>query len=287
MGHDFDLTENGLLMAVHINRAGLSQQSRMLSHEAAHSHNANARKIATSVKKLDSEILSDNTSVVNRARKFFDTYSIPWMDSGLRYVPITNYPKVKQGLAKLQNEFEDSFSEIDRHYDSHKLAYLKEVNDIADEVPFPTREQLRSGFSFSWTEMALPNVDDIRLKHISKKDAVEIERNVKSQYEKILKNSQTEIVNRLKERVSHLKDKLDAEGGRIFASAVENIQEEVEIVKALNITDDPDINRIIKRIETELASIDVDAVKKNDTIRMEKSNVASSVLDDIKKSFGK
>src|SRR5579859_4112170 len=229
MSRRFDLTENGILMAVHMNRAGLSQQSRMLAQEAAKSHNANAKRMATAVKKLDSDVLADNTSVVNRARKFFETHSIPWMDSGLRYVPISNYPKVKKGLQELSNEFEDTFSEIDKHYESHKLTYLKEVNDIADEVPFPTREQLRSGFQFSWTELPLPKTDDIRLMHMSEEDAAEIEANVKSHYEKILKNSRTEILERLQKRVAHLKDKLDADGGRVFHAAVDNVKEELDV----------------------------------------------------------
>lgn len=287
MSKTFDLTEEGILMAVHIERGGLSQQSRMLSHEAARAHDANARRVATSVKKLDSDILAPNTSVVNRARKFFETYSIPWLNGGLRYVPIANYPKVKSGLQELSNEFEDTFMEIDSNYDSHKLDYLKQVNDIADEVPFPTREQLRAGFSFSWTEMPLPNVDDIRLKHISKKDAEAIEEGVKSQYAKILKNSQYEIVDRLRELVAHLKDKLDADGGRVFHAAVENVQEAVAIVETLNITGDPDVTRIINRVRAEIATIDVDALKKDDNLRMAKSNLASDVLADIKKSFGK
>ena len=267
-------------------RAGITAQSKTLTREAAKAHKADPKSVKGIVQKLESEVLADNTSIMNRARSFLDERSLPWL-KGLRLVPLTNYNEVRKGLDKFSDEWNDSVAALLSQYDELRRDYLRRVNDLADEVEFPSRQKLEMGFRFGWTEMPLANPDDIRLKHISAKAVAEIKANISEQMETKLRSAQVEIVDRLKELILNLKEKTEDTDRRMFQSLIKNIEDAVDVLPSLNITNDPEINRLINDVKSKFTGIDVDDLKKDEKARAVVAKQASTVLDDIKKSFGR
>jgi hypothetical protein len=290
MGETFDLTQEALLVRLYIGQGGLTSRSSTLTREAAEAHQADYRSVAGVIYILTAEDRKETTKAINEARAFFYANTLPWDDNAYRLVPVTRYAHLKRELQRIENEFSDSVERLLANYDHLRKDYLRRVNDLAQEVPFPTSEEFRAAFKFDLLEMPIASPHDIRLRHVNQTTVNELRTKVTAQMNDRLASAQAEIVERLKDRVRRLKEQTADKDSRLFKSLVSNIEEDVDVLPKLNLTNDPEINRLIERVRAELAGIDVTTLrgdsKEAQKLRGHIHKTASSVLDDLQ-SYGK
>jgi hypothetical protein len=161
--------------------------------------------------------------------------------------------------------------------------YLRRVNDLAQEIPFPTLAEMERSFEFEVRDMPIARLEDVRLKYVDPSTLDDIKQRINQQTTDRLREAQEEIIERLIERVQRVKVQTEKEEGRIFESLIGNIEEDVALLPALNITNDPEITRLIERVKTELTQYSVEDLRKDDKLREHAAQTAGSVLKDLRK----
>lgn len=259
-----NLHEQGMLVRVPIKMRGLTAKSDTLTNEAADSRDGNRDSFSAGVKKFSVEALAPIVRIVNMARAFHVENTLPWADTGFRLIPVTRLPYWQRELTRMQGEFMDTCGVLFDSYPKLRRDYAKAVSSqIAQELPFPTLEQLRNNFDFDLMMQPIANVDDLRLKHIDPKTVAEIKAKTAQDMTEILDAGHKDIINRLFKVVTKIHEQTSKENGRLFESLVTNIQEAVDVLPALNLRNDPEINRLIKRVKVELSAVDVVALRIN------------------------
>lgn len=290
MPETFDLTQEALLVRLYIGQGGLTSRSNTLTQEAAEAHNADKHSVAGVIYILTADDRKQITKSINEARAFFYANTLPWDDNAYRLVPVTRYAHLKRELQRIENDFADAVEKLLASYDALRKDYLRRVNDLAQEVPFPSKEEFRASFKFDLLEMPIASPHDIRLRHVNPTTVNELKTKVAAQMNDRLASAQVSIVERLKDRVKRLHEQTGESDTRLFKSLVSNIESDVDILPKLNLTNDSEINRLIERVKAELASVDVTAMrgdsKEAQKLRGHIHKAAGSVLDDLQ-AYGK
>lgn len=285
-----------MLVRVPIKMRGLTAKSQTLTREAADTHEGDRDSFSAGVKLFGVDPLSPIIRIVNMARAFHIENTLPWADTGFRLIPVERLPYWQRELTRMQGEFMDAVDGLIAAYPRLRKDYIRRVNDVAQEIPFPTLEQLKGNFDFDLMMQPIANPNDLRLKHIDPKTVAELKAKAAADMSAILDEGHKDIINRLFKVVNRIHEQTSSADGRLFRSLVGNLEEAVDVLPKLNLRNDPEIKRLINRVRTELSSIDLEALKTNgkrgdvlkvaQTERAKTAKAASSILSDIK-SYGK
>lgn len=279
----YDVTQEAILVRLYVRQAGISARSRTLTREAAEKHQADPRSVNGIVQKIEASTRAELTAAINQGRAILYNLTLPWDDNAYRLCPLKVYPRLKQEMQAVQNAFYDARDAMLANYEHMRTDYLRRVNDLAQEIPFPTLAEMERSFEFEVRDMPIARLEDVRLKYVDPSTLDDIKQRINQQTTDRLREAQEEIIERLIERVQRVKVQTEKEEGRIFESLIGNIEEDVALLPALNITNDPEITRLIERVKTELTQYSVEDLRKDDKLREHAAQTAGSVLKDLRK----
>lgn len=292
----FNLSTDALLMRVIIGHPGTKTHSRKLQHEAADKHDAELDSLDTRVVRLAKDAIAKVVNIEGKARSAFYFSTVRWDDNAYRLVPATKFADLMATLNDLKDKYFDAAEEIVSKRDELADDHRKRVKDLADEVPFPTAQELRRAYRFEIRQMPIPDINDIRLRHMDPRMVDSIRADVDQLYAERLHAAQVEIIDRLRERVSSIREAMTRKEGKLHDSLATNLDKEIEALPSLNITGNPEIARLIARVKDELSGLQIDSLKVSKkqkpaerkavlATRKLVAESASSVLDDLK-NFG-
>lgn len=285
----FDLSQEAILMRLSVSQGNLTASSSVVVRDAAAANNAEADALYGGVQVLRKEDRAEIISIVGQARTAFHARTLGW-DEPYRLCPLTAYPALKSKLEEYSNNFTDAVEKLASRYDELRATYEAKLgalsaSDLSVEKRFPSEAALRSGFSFSVSALPLTNPNDFRLKHVDQATVSALRAGIEAAMTDRLGAANMEIVSRLRDLVQTVASRTKNPDGRIYDSLVTNIQEAVSVLPTLNVTGDAEIARLISRVRTELAGIDVKGLRTSRTYRAATAEAAGSVLDDLK-SYG-
>lgn len=251
---EVDLTKEAILIDINIAQKNRTARSNKLRQEVADAHGAEVDSLTVSVRKLEGESITKLAGIAVAARKVVKENTLAW-DERFRLLPTTRLLAVQTEIDKLKNQWDDELSELAKSYDVYRVDYERRVGaDIATEIPFPTREEILSGYSWEFEQAVIANPADIRLRHVSPQLREQIREQAELALSQKLTGAHTDLVNRLRELVERVKDQTSSEDKRIFDTLLGSVQEAVEIMPALNVKRDPELARLIAKLKDEIAA---------------------------------
>jgi hypothetical protein len=247
--------------------------------------NGAAKGVANVHKKLlgDCAELDAVQKFAANARNSHYAMTMPWSDLGLRLCPTKMYIDAngyERTMTELQNEFT-------RLTDAFLNAYSWEIQNAQLKLgalwngdEYPSREALASKFRFRFTAMPLPDVGDWRLDIGNEAAAA-----MREQYEKFygdqLTKAMADVWERAHDALSKMSERLDYADDttkKVFRdSLVENVQEIVSLLDAMNITNDPVMNNAHRRLDQAMQGITPDALREDPYLRAQTKREVDAV----------
>jgi hypothetical protein len=279
---DFDLSRDAVLVKVKISMVGVTANSKTLSREAASKHEGDRNSFKAYVQKIQWSDLSELTRIYNESKAYLKEKTLGWSEEW-RLCPVGNYADLTKAMREYENRFNDGVSKLVKKHDTLEANYKMRVMDIAGEVKFPSKDEMAAAFSFKFEEALIPS-GDIRLRHVSEEARKQIAANVKASVDTQLKEAQKEIISRIATVVARIKAGT-SEDGKLHESAIEALNQTLDSVPSLNLTNDPAINAQVSKVKAQLGNLDVKDLRKNETVKAAVAATAGSILDDLK-AFG-
>jgi hypothetical protein len=282
----FNLATDAVLVRTIIGRAGAKAKSKTLQREAAATHHADLESLDMKVSKLARAALDTIVKLESAARAAFYFGTVRWDDNAYRLVPATRFAALMVELNDFKNRYYDAAEELVAQQAELAADFRKRVGPVlAAETRFPSAAELRASYRFEIRTMPLADPNDLRLRHVDPRVVDDIKASVNAAYAERLVAAQQEVIERLRERVAAIKDALSRKKGRLHDSLTANLDKEIEALPHLNITNDPEIARLIERVRAELGGLELAELKDSPKDRRATAKVASTVLDDLK-NFG-
>lgn len=219
------------------------------------------------------QVLDSIIKYAAQARAWHNRQTIPWSDNGLRLLPMPLFLDYKAQLNTLEqnyNKLVDNFIEV---YPNLVSAAAFNLGDLFDRDEYPDAEVVRRKFGFAYYFTPVPMAGDFRV-DTSEAALQELKEHYENQYNSRLENAMQDVWQRMFDCLTHMKDRLTDEvvagdvKKKIFRdSLIENAMELINIMPALNLTNDPKLTQATKDLKQALLGVDVKTLRDNGTVR--------------------
>ena len=261
-------TMNAVLVELNISTWAARKLDKVASKEVKLSKGAHSDDAARVNKNLLAGMnnLKKVTDFVAIKRNEFYEMTLPWSNSGQRLTPMTQFFELKQWVNECEVTFVTLVTEFLRDYPNLISAQAFQLGALFDRNEFPSVNDIKDKFRFKVTFLPLPTTGDFRI------DATnEIVDDMKKEYEAMF-NERVASVNqdlwtRLHDTLKHMSDRLgyDDDGkARIFRDTmVDNAVDLCDMLKRLNVTNDPKLEKARAGLESALLGVDASEIRRD------------------------
>jgi len=233
------------------------------------------------------------TEIINEARALFYKFTLPWADEGPRVLPNANYKKFADEFRPLVRKFEAAADKFERNYPGYVEEAKRYLNGMWKAKDYPAPDTIRSKFKLEMSLLQFPDANDFR---------ADLDEDVLEDIRDELKASSTgeaamkATVDRIIEVVGHMAEKLktyktkdecqEGEKRSFFADTlVGNVRELADLLPSFNLTDDPKLTAITKRIQQELCAEEPDVLREEKDVRASVQASAEEIVKEVSKFF--
>jgi hypothetical protein len=218
---------------------------------------------------------------------FYDR-TLPWKDNGDRVLTRVMYPTFIEEHGRKKQAFTDAVIEFLRDEYPKEVARAEfRMGDLFKRSDYPSPRSLLERFYVNLEIGPVSEAKDFRV--TLDKDARE---QIKSEIEQAqlsrIAEASKHAWDRLATTLGHFAERMSGDG--VWKDAtVENLAELVDILPGLNITGDPDLNRIADEIKTNILGLTPKQLRKSPEARESVSEEAKRIMEDIggfMKAFG-
>lgn len=283
------LASRAVIVSLKISQWDGHRLDRTITREINEAKNAAKDAGRYNKKLLPSEALEDIAKVVSATRKEFNERTLPWVDKGGRIMAIEAHLAhsrwVGQQIAKFDREVQ-KFLAAYPGYVASAPARLGKAFSAAD---YPTVGEISKKFSMELVTMPVPTGDDFRAQ-ISQAQADQIKAQIEDRVQMATAAAVREVYERIAELVGRMVERLNAykpavkrgdkTEGVFRDSLVENVRAMIDMMPALNITNDPALADMASRLRP-LVQYDATTLRQNEGKRRDVAEEAQAILDSV------
>jgi hypothetical protein len=256
---------------------------RKATQETIHAQDAQQKSCNVTKKLCNCPELTAISNFIQEIRNWHYKHTSPWFDNGGRVVAATMYREYTDQMRVFKNHLETLFADFVRVYPDVRLADQDILGRMWSFENYPSIEKIRSKFDMRVVFAPLPTEQDFRIDFING-SMEEVKANLRNEIMSAQALVSKDLWNRLYEGINRVIDRLGdgTSDPRIFRdSMIRNLTEMVVLLPKLNYMDDPDLNTMAKRIETQICNFDPQTIRQNDQVRQTVANEAQAIQNDI------
>ncbi len=276
------LSSRAMLCSLSISMWSARKHDPEASEEIAQRHGAQADAGRYHKVLLPKAALAEIQKIVSDARQEHYFMTLPWDDNGYRVLPAAAYMDHTERLRELSNRFSPAVDTLAQQFGQLVEEAKVRLGGLFRPEDYPSSEELRSKFSFETKVMPLPDAGDFRVT-LGEEEKNRIKRQITAAVEPSLQVASREVWQGLYEAVSHLADRLHAykvtdEGVEhpFRDSVVTNLVKLVDVLPKLNVTGDPELERLAAQVRGSLL-VDPKELRESELVRSETAKAASAI----------
>ena len=250
-------------------------------------NSANAVTGAAQTKKnlfAGTSLRKDIEKFAARVRLYHNVTTLPWADKGERLLPTRLFMEYKQEMNKFQAQFHAMCKAFFDNYDNLVAEAPLHLGSLYKAEDYPARCEVEDKFGFRLNIKPLPEAGDFRL-DIPSADLESLRTQYEQQYEtklqEAMKSAWTRLYDMLKGMSEKLTDNDDGTNKRFHDTFVSNATDLCDLLKKLNVTNDPDLERARTELEQVMKGVDITTIKDSELAR----STTKQKVDDILSKF--
>jgi hypothetical protein len=219
------------------------------------------------------------TKIAGNARTYHYEQTLPWGDEGLRILPTKNHFPYMEKMRAYREEFE---GQVEKHfvakYDEFVAWAKQKHNGEFNERDYPGASIVKRKFGFSIDCTPVPTGNDFRV-DMPAKELERMRESVEERVKESVELARVDLWKRLHSPLRHMAEQLAKPEARVFSSLLGNIGEVCELIPALNITGDANLERFKADVSAMLAGVSPEALRENNRMREDIAGRAQALAD--------
>ena len=216
-------------------------------------------------------------------RLWHNLRTLPWADKGVRMLPTSLFMEYKQDMNFRRDTFNSMVDNFIDTYPSLVAVANNYLGDLFDADDYPTAEEIRVLFGLRLVFSPVPVAGDFRL-DIPQQDLDEVKEEYEGNFNTRLSDAMREPWERLHKMLTSMSDKLtdsdneDAPKKRYHDSLVTNAIDLCEMLKHLNITNDPKLESARVLLKDTMRGTTVESLKVSPMYRRDVKQGVDNIL---------
>lgn len=279
-----NIRNQAMLVSLNIGLFNPKKMDRTVTREVLISKNAASNAGAFVKNILPDEAIKPIQAAASALRAWVYTQTLPWNDESFRLLPVAQWDaftdQLRARIASL-NSLVDQFC---AQYETHRDKALLQLGSLGDAKDYPPLSVVRSKFYVNVNYTPLPDSRDFRLDDMPEEAMSELREQADLRVAEAVSEARNDLYRRLSERLEHIVKRMNEvsakkEGSRIHASLLTNLSELCQLIPALNVTKDQELENLRQRVMRDIAPFDIDDIRESEDSRTELKNKASSILE--------
>ena len=228
---------------------------------------------------LEKKDLGEITGIIQEARLFHDTNSLPWL-TPFRLMTVEGFDHYNNRMIALKARYDQAVIDFIKCYPETIERNRERLNGMFNADDYPASHELEDRFSFKVRYQPIPNEADFRID--LHQDHVEaMKRDLMAEQQELVDLAARKLWIWLKEAVQRAHEALDNPKGRLYQTTFGRFGELAQTITMLNLTEDRTLEDLATETRTLMEAIDLDRVKSEPTLRKETAQETNALLDKI------
>jgi hypothetical protein len=267
------LQDSAMLVTLTISQWTARKHDRSVSSEVDRNHGAKdgGRYNKLLIRK---EALDPIAKVEGAARQYLYKMTLAWGDNGERLLPAALFMEFSQTMQQFRAEFDARVRDFVQEYPTLVQEARHRLGTLYDPQDYPS--SIRDKFAFPPPAVTpVPSANDFRV-NLNKEYVEQIRVDIQTAMEARQKDSLKQCWQRMHGVVSKMSERLGNEKSPIYDSLIENARELIQILPALNLSNDPELNRIAEELDGIL--VPPDRLRQDKRLRADTAARADEIL---------
>ena len=246
------LQDSAMLVTLNISQWTARKYDRKATKEVNQSHGA---KDAGRFNKLliDASALQPLTEIEGAARQHHYSVTLPWGNLGERLLPAMLFMDYSDTMGQFRREFEARVAKLVSIYPQLVQDARQSLGSLYDPSDYPAEIGKRFSFSVSFGPVASAN--DFRV-NLNAEYVDAIKRDITEAQNQRQTEAVKHVWSRVRDVVEKIQEVCSKEKPRIFDSMIDNAAQLIQVLPALNLAGDPELNRIASEMQSLIVSPD-------------------------------
>ena len=257
------LSDKAMLVSLNITGWSGRALDKTASAETINNHNAQADAGRFNKSLASKDDLAAINSAAGDARLYHRGKTLPWLNDGTRLLPAALYFEWIAEMRQHRQRHETAVADFIARYPRMITAAQVRLGTLFRADEYPAVDQLARQFGFEYPVQPLADPTDFRVALGADEEA-----RIRQEYDALAQTGinagLADIHKRVRETVGRMAERLaayhvDAEGrtqGKFHDTLVTNVRDLVDVMAALNINNDPEIERIRRQMAATLTAHD-------------------------------
>lgn len=280
------LTNTAMLARLHVRLWQARKFDRDASEEIADLHGATGDAGRFNKLLLSKSALSGMQSAAAALRIHHARNTLPWTLDGVGLLPATNYWSYTAEHRRLAIMFGQAKEQFLSGYTAAQASAQRTLGDLYNTNDYPTQGDLEGRISCEVSIIPLPDAADFRVE-LGDAEETRIRAEIEQSVNDAVAGAVRSLWQRVHDTVSAMHERLtkfhkDADGkvhSPFRDSLVTNMRELVDLLSRLNVTGDPALEAMRKRLDEQLCQAEPDDLRSNDALRERQAAECAKVLD--------
>lgn len=230
---------------------------------------------------LPKRALETISKIVNEARAFHYTNTLPWDDILGRLLTSANFTTYKSKMDSYEILFGEAVDVLDNNfpalYENSRLL----LNGLWNPKDYPCPSKIRSKFSFLVSFTPIIDGNDFRV-NISELEAKKIQLDVENRLKASTATAMHDLYKRVSTALSNMVNRLGDKDAIFRDSLVTNLSDLCKLLPRLNLLNDQNLETIRENIESQiLAQCNPQILREDPRTRRVTANAAQDILDQM------
>jgi len=234
---------------------------------------------------LDGKELEPIKQLVGAARNYHYRMTLPWSDAGPRILSSQLYFEYMGEMQLYRSRFDSLYQDFEQRYALARAEAQRTLGPLFNEDDYPTLGALASKFSFELNVLPLPVADDFRV-DLGDDEVERLKKRIEESTKASLAGAVSDMCQRLTQVVDAFIDRLGKEENIFRDSLVENARQLASLLPKLNVTDDPRIEELCRKLEDKLCQYEPQTLRDNPATRKATWKAAKELKSDLLDFFG-
>lgn len=277
------VSDRAVLVNLSISQWSAAKSDKKVNREVSQAHGS-AENMGNYRKQLVArEAVKKYTQLASDIRQEFYRITLPWSDSGDRILTSKAYFDFSAKFRKRQAELESAWDEFCSLYPSLVDDARKLLNGLHDPADYPALSEIRSKFSIKLDVKPVPEAQDFRV-NLGDEEIARLKAQITADSAASVDRAMRDVWSRMRDVIAKISerckvyDQQNPKAHPLHDSTVENITDLLEIIPALNLTGDPQVEEFARQMR-DLTRYTPEQLKHTDYARNDIATRADEILD--------
>jgi len=216
--------------------------------------------------------------------------TIPWADDGGRFVPNSIKSEMDAEIVRIKPSIEGHINKFFDSYDEQIKRWTDHGGKLSKGIEFPDKDKLRSKVGIKIVPGTVADTNDIRAGGLSGDQLDRFIKDMQASEKDKLKKTMSHIVERVEKVLTpvitqcsaYTKDENGNTGGKkIYESMIGNVRNIAGLIEVFNITRDPEIEAVRRRLINEICPLETKDLKNSQYKRDNAVRNATSIKSQL------